>query len=746
MSWVGLRNQIASILRQTLSPPDCTQVELENASVAGVLLCGIMVLSDWIASNRELYQPPQPSTDYRSYYEYCCLGANSALFRLGFSRPVSLPQGDFTACFPAIASPRPIQRTVQTLVGHVSSGRLAIIEAPMGEGKTEAALYLASQWGHATEGQGLYVALPTAATSNQMYGRVREFLLGHDPTIAATIRLIHGMAWLVDQETPQSQDMSDDPGSEDALSARQWFQPSKRALLAPAAVGTIDQALMSVLHVRYGFLRLFGLSSKTVIIDEAHAYDAYMMEELTLLLRWLSALSVSVIVLSATLPEAKRNELCQAYMNPEIEGMTTAFQGENADAAQKGYPLITIARRGEERPEEIRVEGSAKAQTVYIKKHAGLLDQSVEVASLLLELAAKGGCVACIASTIRSAQAIYRALCQHGEKDVFLFHARFTAERRGKIEQEVLDHYGPSSLYPYADLRHRPRPDRAILVATQVIEQSLDLDFDVMVSDIAPIDLLLQRAGRLHRHARQVRPTGREAMLHVLLPADGNLFFGPPEKVYERFLLLKTVATLKGIEQIDVPGDMRRLIETVYDDVEGHFDTENEDLCVATREAYETFIQKREEERQSARNYLWPWPDARSFQVSRIPGRPFSDDEPDAVSASFLAAKTRLERRPSVRTLMLDGDAFADVLASQRFPGRDTLRSLLLQSVSIPLWWIVGAQPAGDFGPVQTAPRWLCGYRILRLQQGVWQGYQNGKFFTIIDDPLMGVVRADTED
>ncbi len=181
---------------------------------------------------------------------------------------------------------------------------LAIIEAPMGEGKTEAGIYLASQWMARAGLTGLYIGLPTAATSNQMHGRVVDFLSKHDAD--ATVRLVHGMAWLLDEQSPDKPPEIYGTTSNDAS---EWFRPTRRSLLAPFGVGTVDQALLASLHVRFGLLRLFGLSRSVLIIDEVHAYDAYMTTILDSLLRWCAALGIPVILLSATLPAIRREQL-----------------------------------------------------------------------------------------------------------------------------------------------------------------------------------------------------------------------------------------------------------------------------------------------------------------------------------------------------------------------------------------------------------------------------------------------------
>lgn len=195
---------------------------------------------------------------------------------------------------------RPLQKEVERLFLQTEERiSLVLLEAPMGEGKTEAGLYAALQMARQWKKTGFYVGLPTSATANQMAGRMRELLAFHGRE--EPVRLLHAMAWLVDGETPG------DPviHTEDAAIARRWLEPLRRGLLSSYAVGTVDQAMMAVLPVKYGVLRLLGLSGKALVIDELHAYDVYMSEILFCLLQWCRALEIPVVLLSATLPPEK---------------------------------------------------------------------------------------------------------------------------------------------------------------------------------------------------------------------------------------------------------------------------------------------------------------------------------------------------------------------------------------------------------------------------------------------------------
>jgi len=276
-------------------------------------------------------------------------------------------------------------------------------------------------------------------------------------------------------------------------------------------------------------------------------------------------------------------------------------------------------------------------------------------------------------------------------------------------------------------------------VATQVVEQSLDLDFDEMFTEVAPIDLILQRAGRLHRHARASRPTGVEPVLHVFLPGAGRPDFGSTERVYHRFPLLKTLAELEGRRLIDLPGDIRGLVDRVYDDRPelpgGSAVTDKEDL----REAWSSLTAERADDAEKAKQYLVPPPTAGAFRLGRVPLGPFDGDEGDA--NTYFAAKTRLGDETQ-QVLLLDDESLASGLGARRRPDRDTLARLLMNRVSLPGWWLRGVSPVDGYAPPEKAPPWLLSTIVLRLADAGWSGRdKKGVVWTIRDDEKLGVIR-----
>jgi CRISPR-associated endonuclease/helicase Cas3 len=516
--------------------------------------------------------------------------------------------------------------------------------------------------------------------------------------------------------------------------AMEWFRPMKRGLLAPYAVGTVDQALMSALNVRFGFLRLFGLSGKVLIIDEVHAYDAYMNSILTMLLRWCSSLGIPVILLSATLPQSKRMKLVSAYTGNNIL--------DNSDAMKKTpYPLITLAD-GPGSMREIPIEGPISHIQISLYRHYGKLGDPAAAAKLAVSLSENGGCICIIANTVTSAQSIYSELKKLPIKDTIikLFHARFRAERRQEIENEVLDMFDKRSLLPENDPARTVRPRRAILVATQVVEQSLDLDFDEMITEIAPIDLILQRSGRLHRHQREKRPSGELRRLHILYPDSCSLDFGPTKLVYDSYTLIRTLFAI-NIDNICLPDDMRELVEIVYSEKELPFIDElqwirKEDIKIA----YDKMKAKESKDSGESATYLIRQPDIEEYSL-RSMAKPciFKENEGDA--NSYFYASTRISDYEEKQVILLEGDEYASKLDLERSPGRAVMASIMKNLVNLPAYWIDNVRPCEGYDEIYTSPRWLPGKLILRLKHGQWNGIdERRKRIAIRNDEELGII------
>jgi CRISPR-associated endonuclease/helicase Cas3 len=315
--WNAARSAIVEQLARVLHVPRDSPPSSPTGAVA-IALAGLTTVSDWIGSI-EAYFPYAVSrgvdpygTDLEQYVQKSRERAERALRDLRWlTNPAPPAHRSFTTIFPNFAL-NDLQRAAVQLAESLTVPALVLIEAPMGEGKTEAAMYLAEAAAARLQRPGYYFALPTQATSNQMFSRVREFLERTAQSAEVNLQLLHGHASLSAEFQLLRERASDplpagveedarDDGASSTVFAAEWFTYRKRGLLAPYGVGTIDQALLAVLRTRHFFVRMFGLCNKTVIIDEVHAYDAYMSGLLDRL-AWLGALGATVVLLSATLP------------------------------------------------------------------------------------------------------------------------------------------------------------------------------------------------------------------------------------------------------------------------------------------------------------------------------------------------------------------------------------------------------------------------------------------------------------
>lgn len=491
------------------------------------LVAGFISISDWIGSNPGWFPyNSDPTLPFDSYFEKAKQKAISAIEEAGILE--TLERRDFCQLFPGF-KPTSVQEAVNRLFEkNDEEPFMLIIEETTGGGKTEAALAAAG-------GTNFYFGLPSMATANGLWQRIAS--LGGMQTLS------HGKRWLM-------------PGSMDRAS--EWLSDqSRKSLLSEIGVGTIDQAMVSVLHARYNTLRLVGIAAKTLIIDEVHAYDPYMKTILLKVIELHARLGGSVVLLSATMPLAFRQEYLEAFSKgreqppPEIH--------------KTGFPMVTYLNSSgllfENDDLSSRYEEKSGGRTIQISH----LHEKEEVLDAIEKKRGAGQCVAWIRNTVDEAIDAYQCLKARGV-EVMLFHSRFVAGDRLDIESRVLERFGKTS----SPSDRAPGGKGRVLISTQVIEQSLDLDFDFMVTDLCPIDLLLQRAGRLHRHDRGERGVP-ELLVHcpsmdgeighkwVEDWSSGTAFIYPDHG--KLWLTLKEVGG-----RICLPTDSRRLIEGVYGD------------------------------------------------------------------------------------------------------------------------------------------------------------------------------------
>lgn len=466
-----------------------------------------------------------------------------------------------------------------------------IVEAPTGTGKTEAALWGAYRLLYNRCCNGIYFALPTRTTSDKIHERFEPFLK-YACKGTTKARLTHGTAWtrtlekndaasneerenvrlwkseeyVVETERKKERDEGD---GKRFFADGDWFRPSKRALLQAFGVGTVDQALLSVLPQKHAFLRLFGLAGKVVIVDEAHCYDAYTGGLLDALIAKLAEAGATVIVLSATLTRRRREEILSLDSTTSDNERTsdTASNEEETSPENDPYPLISFKLRSGKTG---RVATSPPpSRTIKIARRCERNLQ--EVAKRAVEAAERGELVLCVANTIDRAQALYRlaknvSSARLPAERIGLLHGRFPTFRRETIENEQFAIFG----------KNGDRSSGALLISTQVVEQSVDLDADFLITDLAPTDMLLQRIGRLWRHDRPNRKATEPRVL-IVYPREkvegggeksGDASFktrlGADAYVYAPYVLWRTAEVWGKLEKIVAPTDVRRLLEATY--------------------------------------------------------------------------------------------------------------------------------------------------------------------------------------
>ncbi len=639
--WQKLQEKIEKGMREWFKPPQAAPSHMDAACM---MLLGVLVTADWIASGEDFSE-----TDwYQEWHDIEKETRNRTRIFLQDNhlqhREVDRSKRKFTDLWPKIPEDgmRPLQKAVEEIFAKDDECPLGvIIEAPMGCGKTEAGLYaalrLAQRWGK----EGFYVALPTSATSNQMHGRVNDMLASlHDPSA----KLMHGMAWLMDEVEASY-------NTEDKMEAALWTAPMRRGLIAPFAVGTVDQVMMSAMRTKYGVLRLTGLAQKVLVIDEIHAYDAYMSSIIEKLLSWCKVLHIPVVMLSATLPNDKKTQYSTCYCTEEDYTLATDM-----------YPGITLLYE-DRKPKQIHVDENSRNIKVRMK-YATLLNSPDEIAEYLRDRMDEigGGCFCVLVNTVKEAHDTYKSIKNKltGVRTI-LFHARFSANLRQEIEKECLELLGKDKT---------KRPQKLIVVATQVVEQSLDLDFDEMLSDICPIDLLLQRMGREWRHDDTVRPNGcHEPIMTVMLPKEDA--FGSTEMVYPKILLQKTMRVLKDKENICLPDDISSLVQMVYDDTQ---------LDESELEAWLEYNTDNEFKEVQAGVQELPKPSAKKFCFADNHAKTgdlfFSDDD-----SCFLPARTRLGE-PSRRIAIVPENLYSEVVSAGKVSKR-LAKKVLGYSLSI---------------------------------------------------------------
>jgi len=773
--WGVQRELLFGGLHRALGAPEPpAQVRAE----AAVLVTGLVILADWLASQEEFILARQAEGDEPTLAAHLKRSGEMAPGLLADAGLVHRARGETTFDDLFGFAPNPLQRSVLEELPRVVTGPgLLLATAATGDGKTEAALVAARLLQDAAGADGLFFALPTMATSNQMYGRVRACLARQTEGLAP-LTLLHSLGWLTEKYAAPVGDgdslsdaVSDDAEARTAATA--WLRGPKRGLLASHSVGTIDQALVAALTTKHNALRLLGLAGKVVVVDEAHAYDAYMQALLRRLLTWLGAFGCPVVLLSATLPASVGRSLIAAYLEgaghsgPVLMGeidypgwlYVDAATGQATRISDQAQAALAAHRRVE-LTVELRPVHSAGTGVEVTLADAGRADRLTAIRDALIPLVDTHGCAAVVCNTVADAQRTFVFLrtwfgaLGESAPALRLLHSRFTARRRDEITREITQDLGKDG----------PRPRRAVVVATQVIEQSLDLDVDLLVSDLAPVALLLQRAGRCWRHEASWRrsparsgtrrpPWSAGPRLVVLSEVGEDGRATVPRrwgKVYEKYLLTSTYAVLaeRKDRPVIIPDDVQPLVEKVY----GPASADPFTLDPQVDGALVT-LQANDMASATAAGLVAIPPPRLLAGLECLSSQEVSD----------LDASTRLGA-DSVRLACChadsDGNRYLDEACLHPLPaghpGRDgrirfsaaDVRAILAESVPVPANWLMGTGPEHDPPEAWQDSPWLRDLKILESTAAAGEASAEPRRpgVTLRLDEELGLVRLRAED
>ena len=541
--------------------------DIDLPAPAASAALAVVIAADWIASASWLIACQQqtmtisgvsdPEAHFRRARDLAATHIRLSGLVAAAPRPAATPR---TMLADGAAEWTPLQASIDADLSPTAAG-IAVICAPTGEGKTEAALLAADRFAQGCGRNGFFFAMPTVATAEGLHARIERHVQGDTTGVSAPVRRVHSQASLYEEpsggvpaladDNSEHGTLSEDPAAQQAAAA--WMSGTRKALLAPYGVGTVDQVLLGALRAKYSPLRLLAAAAGCVIVDEVHSLDPYMRTLLCKAVEWLAALGAPVIVLSATMPRKRVVELLASYQRGAGSATTVpasaqgGYPGWTAWTPMDGYSGTSTSSRR---------RWSARFHTVDTPA-AELTDR---IASKAAEAAASGLCVLVVRSTVRAAQETYDAVvASDGTLEpggtIDIIHSRMPQRNRRRRSEALLRRLGPDST---------SRPRRMVIVATQIVEQSFDVDFDLLVTDPAPLAALLQRGGRVRRHRPPSPGESTEAVVFWPLTLDESPSYG--SLIYARADLMSARAWLTAAETatsvaVAVPDDVAGLVE-----------------------------------------------------------------------------------------------------------------------------------------------------------------------------------------
>ncbi|MYR95254.1 MULTISPECIES: CRISPR-associated helicase Cas3' [unclassified Streptomyces] len=550
---------------------------------AELALAALTSVSDWVASDRREEAHAGAGVDLTAYAAGVVATEQPKVKSLGWEACTVPEDTSFGSLFPQSSERRDLQTRLEQLVAGERGLGVFLLSAPTGEGKTKAALQAAACMIRLHHLRGFHVAMPTRASGNQAYEVAAELLRPWDGHAMGRLKLFHGAAgeYLNRRSAagppplcPEcvaedgGRGASDQFGCDSDAQAKAQLS-SKADHLNPLVVSTVDQVLKAAVRSGHVFVRLAGLSGKVIIFDEVHGYDVHSGVLFETLLYRLGGLRTPVVLLSATLSTRQQHALVNSWRAGALGLSVGELPGPEVPGTA-AYPRILSA--------DVSVGGTVSAVGVtaapvnrdrVVQLH--WVDRQ-DVVELALREARRGRNVAIVHNLVGEAkkdwELLRRAVGDLAGQTVVaeLIHGRLDPAERLAAEGRLRARFGPRGSMTAA-----PGSGGSVVIGTMVLESSLDLDFDVMISAVAPIDSLIQRMGRIGRHrVGAERPEIRFVLIRVPEPRSGRkaVNFGYAVNVYDEAILLRTLAVLRERDVIRCPDEVQELLDRVYDDGE----------------------------------------------------------------------------------------------------------------------------------------------------------------------------------
>ncbi len=725
-AWQDLRRRYFALLRHLTG---ATAVPSDVSVPAAVLITGIGIIADRLASQRHYWLPKAqaPAFGAGEHYAQAVRDARAVVAESGLTR-ITLPQVPFTQAHGGLERPNVLQASVigqlTAAVGEKGPGILVVTDAT-GGGKSVTALEAARIFNACGDTAGILWLLPTIATTDAAYDMLEAYVAAHHPE-HAPVSLVHSHSYdntaytdhrlaahepsTSDAYWPDNSDGDNDEGKPAAGERPEervtvpdgWLRGWDRALLAQFTVATHDQALMAALPVRFSALRMLALSGRTVIVDEVHALPPYMRQTLSRLLHWLGALGCPVVLLSATLPGHISSQLVRSYLDgaghphpatahldcrPSYPGWLYAAASDASltriDPAAAKAHADRHRRRVDLRLHPVRHPSCTDPEDTPARE-----SRLERITQEIAPVARSGGCAAVYCATMADAQTTYTHLrtaldWPDGGPDgqLLLLHARLPGYQREALTRRIRTALASAG----------ERPGRLVVVTTSLLDMSLNIDVDVMVSDLAPLHTLLQRLGRLWRFDHIKRPDwlcgGRRPRLIVLEPTDhrGRTLLPPAWRPLDSpFLPLATAAYLarRPEQPLTLPDDVQQLVEAVHGDADTLARTD-----AALRRSHTLHqARTRTEEHHSLLHLVPAWHDTLSLSDLHR-----QNLHPREAATRLGAMPRRLlpVYRMACGRITLDA-AGTRPLPEHRKPTTAQIRTILQHTLPVPAAWVAG--------------------------------------------------------